>query len=152
MTSIRIWLQAIRPKTLLLSGCPVIMGGAIVFSEGIFIPLTFLFTAITSLGIQVCTNLANDYFDFVKGADTENRKGPLRVTAAGLVSQAAMKKALVFVFSLTAILSFYLIWEGGYVIAILACLSLLLALLYTAGPLSIAYLGLSEFFVLLFFG
>ena len=109
-------------------------------------------TLFTALGIQICANFANDYFDFIKGSDTKERKGPLRVTQAGLVSLPTMKKALYISFGITALLGCCLVWHGGLVIAFLVALSLLSAALYTAGPFPLAYLGLGDLFVFLFFG
>ncbi len=152
MNSLQIWVTAARPKTLCASVSPVILGSILAFSQGAFQPLLFLFTLITALGIQVSTNLANDYFDFLKGADTADRKGPLRVTQAGLVSLYTMKKAILTSLSLTAFTGLYLSLYGGIVIAGLLILSLLLAVLYTAGPYSLAYLGLGDLFVFCFFG
>jgi 1,4-dihydroxy-2-naphthoate octaprenyltransferase len=94
MNSLQIWIAAARPKTLCASISPVILGSILAFSEGAFQPLIFFFTLLTALGIQISTNLANDYFDFIKGADTKDRKGPLRITQAGLTSLPTMQKAI----------------------------------------------------------
>jgi 1,4-dihydroxy-2-naphthoate octaprenyltransferase len=150
--ALAIWMQAARPKTLVASFSPVIIGTACALRAGSFDFLTFLFTLLTALGIQIGTNFANDYFDFMKGADTKNRKGPVRVTQAGLVKPETMKLAVFLAFALTALSSGYLILQGGWPIALLASLSILLGFAYTAGPLPLAYLGLGDLFVLLFFG
>lgn len=152
MTSLQVWITAARPKTLCASVSPVILGSILAFSEGAFRPLLFLFTLITALGIQISTNLANDYFDYLKGADTADRKGPLRVTQAGLVSLFTMKKAILFSLILTAFTGLYLALQGGLIIAGLLAFSLILAILYTAGPYSLAYLGFGDLFVFFFFG
>ena len=152
MNSLQVWITAARPKTLCASVSPVILGSILAFSEGAFNPLLFLFTLITALGIQISTNLANDYFDYLKGADTADRKGPLRVTQAGLVSLFTMKKAILYSLSLTALAGLYLALQGGLFIAGLLAFSLILAVLYTAGPYSLAYLGLGDLFVFFFFG
>lgn len=149
---ITIWLQAARPKTLIATLSPVTLGSVCALKTGVFHPLTFLFTLLTALGIQIGTNLANDYFDCVKGADTAARKGPVRVTQAGLVKPGAMKLAIFLCFALTAVLSSYLIFLGGWPIALLSSISILLGFAYTAGPFPLAYLGLGELFVLFFFG
>lgn len=145
-------LLAVRPKTLTASLSPVLMGSAMALKIGCFDFLLFLFTLLTALGIQIGTNLANDYFDFKKGADTPERLGPVRVTQAGLISVEAMKKLLFINFTLVALTGTVLIWNGGWVFFLLVALSILFAIFYTAGPYSIAYLGLGELFVLLFFG
>ena len=147
-----IWVQACRPKTLIASIAPIFLGTTWAFREGYFHPMIFLFTLLTTLGIQIGTNLTNDYFDGIKGADTSLRKGPVRAVAAGLVSLKTMRRAILGTLTVTGVLSFYLIWHGGLVIALLSTLSLLLALAYTAGPYPLAYVGLGDLFVLFFFG
>lgn len=104
------------------------------------------------MGIQVVANLANDYFDYLKGADTPNRKGPTRVTAAGLVSLSEMKSALFIGVALTFLSGSVLFSYGGWLFACLVALALILAFLYTAGPYPLAYLGLGDVFVFIFFG
>jgi 1,4-dihydroxy-2-naphthoate octaprenyltransferase len=141
-----------RPKTWIASISPVALGIVIALQEGIFHPLLFLFTLLTALGIQITTNLSNDYFDYLKGADTAARKGSVRVMQAGLVTAQKMRAAILISSFFTLCLGGILIYRGGLVIALLTLLSLILALLYTAGPFSLAYLGLGELFVLLFFG
>ncbi len=148
----KIWFLAIRPKTLVLSFCPVLIGTFLAFKEHSFHGLTCLFTLLTALGIQIAANLANDYFDFLKGADTAARKGPLRVTQSGLMTLYGIRKATLLAFALTAVTGSYLIWVGGAAIAFLVFLSLGLAFLYTAGPFPLAYVGLGDLFVLIFFG
>lgn len=152
MHSLSVWIQAARPKTLVLSVSPAVIGSVLAFKTHAFNPWTFLFTLLTALGIQIGTNMANDYFDFLKGADTSSRKGPTRVMQAGLVSVPNMKKALLLVFGTTALCGTYLIWQGGLIIALLVAISLLLAIVYTGGPFPLAYLGLAELFVFPFFG
>jgi 1,4-dihydroxy-2-naphthoate polyprenyltransferase len=152
MNTMQIWLAAARPKTLPISVGPVMLGTVLAFNEGSFNLFLFLMTLFTALGLQICANFANDYFDFVKGSDTEDRKGPLRVTQAGLIPLPVMKRALFIAFGITAVLGCFLVWHGGLVMAILVALSLLSAALYTAGPFPLAYLGLGDLFVFLFFG
>lgn len=152
MHAVRIWLIAARPKTLIAGASPIVMGMTLALSDGVFNPIVFLLTLLTALGIQIATNFVNDYFDFLKGADCLQRKGPLRVMQAGLVSSRKMKCAISIVFSLTFILGCTLIYQGGLSIACILLVSLLLAYGYTAGPYPLAYLGLGDLFVLLFFG
>jgi 1,4-dihydroxy-2-naphthoate octaprenyltransferase len=111
-----------------------------------------LFTLFTALAIQIGTNLANDYFDFVKGADTQERKGFMRVTQAGLVAPTIMKKAMIVTFGIACLCGSYLILDGGLPILLLLALSIALGILYTGGPFPLAYLGLGELFAFLFFG
>src|ERR1700722_13267145 len=152
MASIAVWVQAARPRTLILSASPVIIGTLLALSAGPIKLSLFLFTLFTAVAIQIGTNLANDYFDFIKGSDTSARKGPTRVTQAGLVAPDAVKRAFIIVFSVAALLGLFLIWEGGILFALLLAVSILLGIIYTAGPFSLAYLGIGDFFVLLFFG
>lgn len=152
MDSIRIWVLATRPKTLFASISPVLIGSVLAYTSHNFSWWTCFFTLLTALGIQISTNFVNDYCDFLKGADTSQRKGPTRITQSGLVSLSTMKKAIGCVLMLTACAGLYLICQGGIYIALLLLLSLLLAVLYTAGPYPLAYLGLGDLFVLVFFG
>lgn len=152
MRSLAIWIQAARPKTLIASISPIAIGSAMAMSDGFFAISTFCFLLLTGLGIQITTNYANDWLDFVKGSDRADRKGPPRVTQQGLVSVREIKKMTLIASAFTFLVSFPLIWEGGFLFAILIACALLLALGYTGGPFPLAYLGLAEFFVLLFFG
>ena len=152
MNSVQIWISAARPRTLAAGFSPVVLGTTLALFEGSFNMLLFLVTLLTALGIQISANLANDYFDFIKGADTVKRKGPLRVTQSGLVSLATMQKAIGISLGCTALTALYLAFHGGIVISFLLALSMLLAVLYTGGPYPLAYLGLGDVFVLVFFG
>lgn len=152
MNRVQVWVHATRPKTLVIGISPVLIGATLAISQGQFDPLLLLFTLITAICIQIGANLANDYYDFVKGADTQERKGFMRVTQAGLVSPAKMKMAIITVFSLAFFTGCILIWEGGPPIAFLLAVSIALGILYTGGPYPLAYLGLGELFAFLFFG
>jgi 1,4-dihydroxy-2-naphthoate octaprenyltransferase len=152
MNRMQVWVYAFRPKTFVIGICPVAMGATLAISQGIFNPLMFLLTVLTALSIQVGTNLANDYFDFVKGADTQERKGFMRVTQAGLVAPTKMKKAVIAAFGIACLCGSYLVWDGGLPIALLLAISIALGVFYTGGPFPLAYLGLGELFAFLFFG
>jgi 1,4-dihydroxy-2-naphthoate octaprenyltransferase len=152
MNQVQIWTIAARPKTLVASMSPVLIGTALSIAQGQFGLRVFLFTLFTGLCIQVGTNLANDYFDFIKGADTDERKGFMRVTQAGLVSAATMKRAIATAFLIAFLCGCYLIFQGGAIIALMLALYIALSILYTAGPLPLAYLGLGDLFVLLLYG
>lgn len=152
MVSVSVLSQAARPKTLIASVSPILIGSAIAFPSGTFKVWVFLFTLLTGLGIQISTNYINDLFDFLKGADTKNRKGPVRVTQSGLVSISQMKKACLFLALFTCICGLSLIFRGGITIALLLAFAVVLAYAYTAGPFPLAYLGLAEIFILIFFG
>jgi 1,4-dihydroxy-2-naphthoate octaprenyltransferase len=147
-----ILLQAIRPKTLIASISPILIGTALSFDFGSFHGKIFIATLLTGFCIQILTNLANDYFDFKKGADTTQRIGPVRVMQAGLVSKRQMQWWLVGMTCLGALFGVPLVLVGGASICSLLLLALLLAYLYTAGPFPLAYLGLGDLFVMLFFG
>ena len=102
--------------------------------------------------IQIATNLANDLFDFEKGADTELRHGPLRVTQAGLVAPGTMRRGIAAVLVLTVLGGAYLVWRGGWPILAVGLLSVAAGLLYTGGPRPLGYMGLGDVLVLVFFG
>jgi len=104
------------------------------------------------LCIQIGTNLANDYFDFKKGADTADRKGPTRVTQAGLIKAPIVLWVSIGFFVLAALSSIYLIHRAGVYILIIAAVSILSGIFYTAGPRPWGYLGLGDLLVLVFFG
>lgn len=146
------WIEATRPKTLFASLGPVLLGTCFALKAGSFSLLMCLLTLFAGLAIQIGTNFANDYYDCIKGADTSARKGPRRMTQAGLISPSDMKLAIFVILSLAALLTIYLIAHGGPVFALLSVLSIFLAVGYTGGPYPLAYLGLGEIFVFLFFG
>ena len=146
------WMLAIRPKTLPAAVGPVIVGAALAAADGRFALLPALAALLGALLLQIGSNLANDYFDAIKGADTPDRIGPTRVTAAGLISHAAMRVGMVIVFGLAAVIGLYLIWVGGWPILAIGAASILAALAYTGGPKPFGYMGLGDLFVFLFFG
>ena len=152
MSMLKAWLLAARPKTLWAGVAPVIIGTAMAITD-----LTAHWPAaacalIGSLLIQIGTNFANDYFDYVKGVDTTDRIGPTRATQSGLVSAAAMKWATVVTFALVLLPGAYLVARGGWPLAVIGILSVLFGVLYTGGPRPLGYLGLGDVFVLFFFG
>ncbi len=145
------WLLAIRPKTLPAGITPVLIGTAMALGDGGFNAPSAIACLAAALLIQIGTNLANDYFDFKKGADV-NRTGPLRVTQSGLIKPKVVFLAAIIVFSLAALVSVYLVQRGGTTIAIIAIASIVSGFLYTAGKKPLGYLGLGELFVFVFFG
>ena len=147
-----IWLAAIRPKTLGAALAPVLVGTAMAWDVDGFHALSATCALLCALLIQVGTNFSNDYVDYQKGADTSERKGPLRVTQAGLVTPATMKRATALVFGLAFVIGLYLVWRGGWPILLIGVLSICSGILYTVGRYSLAYLGLADLFVLIFFG
>ncbi len=152
MKTLTLWIEASRPKTLFASLSPVLIAAAFAASQGVFVFFPFLITLLTALGIQVGANFANDYFDFLRGGDTPSRKGPRRLLLLGLVSLSQMRLATFLTFTAVSLLSIYLTIRGGPAIALLSTLSILLAVGYSGGPWPLASKGVSELFVLLFFG
>lgn len=152
MHPLKIWLMAARPKTLAAGLTPVLIGSAMAGAAGAFHGVSALCAVLGALLIQIGTNFANDYFDFVKGTDTEERIGPKRATQAGLVSPGTMLTATILVFGLAFIPGAYLIYRGGWPILVIGLVSVLCGVLYTGGPFPLGYLGLGDLFVLVFFG
>lgn len=148
----KVWLLAARPKTLWAGIAPVIIGTAIAAGDGGFHLAAALCALAGSVFIQIGTNFANDYFDFVKGTDTADRIGPVRATQAGLVTPAAMRRAAALVFGLALLAGAYLIYRGGGPILLIGVASIACGVLYTGGPYPLGYLGLGDLFVLVFFG
>ena len=128
-SSIHVWILAARPKTLWASIAPVIMGTAMAVADGRFHLPSALAAFFGAILIQIGTNFANDYFDFIKGADTQERLGPTRATQAGLVRPEAMKKAFMVAFGLAFLLGIYLVWRGGWPIVIIGLASIFLGVL-----------------------
>jgi 1,4-dihydroxy-2-naphthoate octaprenyltransferase len=130
---------------------PVLVGTAAV-ARLQFRPLPFVAALLAAVLIQIGTNFANDYFDFRKGADTAERLGPVRVTQSGLISPARVRAAMLLVFGLAALVGLYLVFVGGWPILLIGLLSIAAGVLYTGGPYPLAYHGLGDVFVLIFFG
>jgi 1,4-dihydroxy-2-naphthoate polyprenyltransferase len=148
----RIWLMAARPRTLPAAVAPVLVGTALAATEGTFKVLTFLAALIGALFIQVGTNLSNDYSDARRGADTEDRLGPVRVTAGGLVPPRQVLNATYVAFGVAVLAGVYLIATAGWELLLVGAASILAGVLYTGGPRPYGYEGLGEVFVFLFFG
>lgn len=151
--SLHSWLLAIRPKTLPASVAPVLVGLAVAYSgsENVaWIPALACLAG--AMLLQIGSNLANDYFDFKKGADTPDRLGPTRVTQAGLISERQILIGMVITFLLATIVGVYLLMRCGMPIVYIGLASIAAAILYTGGPLPYGYKGLGEIFVFLFFG
>jgi 1,4-dihydroxy-2-naphthoate octaprenyltransferase len=139
--------MAARPRTL-----PVLVGTALAATEDDFKLLTFLAALIGALFIQVGTNLSNDYSDARRGADTEDRLGPVRVTAGGLVPPRQVLIATYVAFGVAVLAGVYLIATAGWELLLVGAASILAGVLYTGGPRPYGYEGLGEVFVFLFFG
>jgi 1,4-dihydroxy-2-naphthoate polyprenyltransferase len=144
---------AARPKTLPAAAVPVLLGTAVAASLGGLVDAgVFVGTLVAALLIQIGTNFANDYSDFVRGADHEERLGPLRVTQSGLLSQRAIRRGIVIAFGLALFVGVYLAWVGGWPIVVIGLLSIVCGLAYTGGPWPFGYHGLGDLFVFIFFG
>jgi 1,4-dihydroxy-2-naphthoate octaprenyltransferase len=147
------WLMAIRPKTMLASIGPVLIGLSLAYDRlGEIHYIVALLTLLCAVLLQFSTNIANDYLDFVKGVDTVDRIGPVRVTNAGLIKPLSMKRALICLLTLAFVLGLYLMYVGGPLIVIFGLTSLYFAYGYTGGPYPLSYLGLGEVSALIFFG
>jgi 1,4-dihydroxy-2-naphthoate octaprenyltransferase len=147
------WLLAFRPKTLTAALVPIFVGTAIAYSEGFHTQLWItLCTLFSALLIQIATNLLNDSIDFKKGADTEERIGPQRVTQSGLISSTAVMWGGIICLVIALLLGIPLVIHGGWPIVVIGICSLFLAYGYTGGPFPLAYMGLGDLFVILFFG
>jgi 1,4-dihydroxy-2-naphthoate octaprenyltransferase len=146
------WILAARPRTLGAAIVPVVTGCALAFAAGGLDPLASALALICTIFIQIATNYFNDAIDYAKGADTTERLGPVRATSAGLLSARAMMSGGAFCLVLATILAIPLVLHGGWPILVLGIVSLVLAYAYTGGPFPLAYLGLGEIFVVLFFG
>jgi 1,4-dihydroxy-2-naphthoate octaprenyltransferase len=150
--SIHNWLLASRPKTLVAAVVPVMVGAGYAKLAALAHWPLALCAALSALCIQIGTNLANDYGDFARGADTSSRIGPVRVTQAGLIAPKRVRNGAILSFALAAVFGIPLIARGGLPILLIGILSILCGWLYTSGPYPLGYHGLGELFVLLFFG
>ena len=146
------WLLASRPKTLLAAVVPVMVGSALAISMNKFFLPYSLVALLCSILIQIGTNFTNDLYDFLKGSDTVKRKGPRRVLASGLISVSEMRITIILVFGLTFLLGLYLVYSVGILILWVGIFSIFAGIIYTAGPYPLAYNGLGDIFVFIFFG
>src|SRR5215204_1238503 len=150
----RIWLMAARPRTLPAAIAPVLVGtAAAVYGAGeLPRPWAFLAALVGSVFIQIGTNLANDYSDAKRGADSADRLGPVRVTSAGLITPRRVLNATWIAFAVAVACGIYLTVVAGWVILPIGVLSIAAGVLYTGGPRPYGYAGFGEVFVFLFFG
>jgi len=146
------WVMAMRPQTLPVSIGPVLVGTAAAFVEGRFKLGPALAAGAGALLLQIGSNLANDVFDFEKGADSEDRIGPPRAAQLGLLSPTALKRGMFFVFALAMLIGVYLSIVAGPVIVAIGLVSIAAAIAYTGGPWPLGYHGLGDVAVFLFFG
>ncbi len=151
-TPLQAWVLAARPRTLPAAVAPVVVGTAVAIAEDSFAPLAAAAAFAVALLLQVGANLANDVFDFRRGADTAARLGPVRVTQSGLIAPERVLAATGLTLGAATMIGLYLVWRGGWPIALLGVLAVLSALAYTGGPRPLGYHGLGDLFVFLFFG
>lgn len=151
-SSARIWLMAARVRTLPAAIGPVLVGTALAGYLHVFHPLRFVAALIGAVFIQVGTNLSNDYSDARRGADTEDRLGPVRITAGGLVPPRQVLLATYVSFGVAVAAGAYLTVVAGWELLVVGAASILAGVLYTGGPRPYGYEGLGEVFVFLFFG
>ena len=159
-TKLKTWIEAARPRTVLLSLSGILMGGFLAAATGFFYPVTVAFAALAAVLLQILSNLANDYGDFKKGLDNPDRIGPQRVMQSGALSEKQMRTGI-FVVSLLTLFSgavllvlawSYISWKGIAVFAVLGLAAVAAALCYTLGKHPYGYHGLGDLFCFLFFG
>src|SRR6478736_20615 len=149
---VRIWVMAARLRTLPAAIAPVLVGTSLARTEGTFRAGAFIAALLGAIFIQVGTNLSNDYSDARRGADTEDRLGPVRVTAGGLVPPRQVLIATYLTFGVAVLAGAYLVAVAGWQLLLVGIASILAGVLYTGGPRPYGYEGLGEVFVFLFFG
>jgi 1,4-dihydroxy-2-naphthoate octaprenyltransferase len=152
LTYMQRWQLAARPKTLPAAVAPVLVGAALAYAAGSFRPLAALAALLGAVLIQIGTNFVNDVADFEKGADTDERLGPTRVTEKGLLTPRQVWGGVVVTFGLATLLGVYLIAVTGWPVVVIGLASLLGGYIYTAGPWPLAYNGLGDLGVMIFFG
>ncbi|QIO23003.1 1,4-dihydroxy-2-naphthoate polyprenyltransferase [Haloarcula sp. JP-L23] len=146
------WLMAARPQTLPAGAAPVVVGTGLAVHADVFALFPALAALVGALLIQVGTNFANDYYDAIKGADTDEREGFTRVTAGGLIEPDAVKRAMILTYALAVVVGVYLVAIGGLPIVVVGLSGIAAGILYTGGPFPYGYRGLGDLFVFLYFG
>ncbi len=149
---LRIWLEAARPKTLAAAAVPVAVGTAIAAAHNAANSAKALICLVFALLVQIGTNYANDYFDFLRGADGPQRSGPRRAVSAGLVTPASMRRATIIILSMAFTVGLLLVPSGGWPLLAVGLVSIACAIAYTGGPYPLAYHGWGDVFVFVFFG
>lgn len=152
VTPLKAWLEAARPKTLTASLSPVLLGTALAVHTGVFRPVAALLCLLVGLSAQIASNFANDYFDYKKGADRADRLGPPRAVASGWITPQAMLLATIKMLAVTCLCGVCLLYFAGWEIIGVGVAVVIFALAYSAGPFPLAYNGLGDVCVLLFYG
>ena len=150
--TVRAWLIAARPKTLTAAVAPVLAGTGLAAHHDVVAWRPAGAAMLGAILIQIGTNLANDYYDFVRGGDTDERIGPVRVTQAGLLAPERVKRGMVIALGAAMLVGVYLVGVAGWPIVWIGAASVACAVLYTGGPYPLAYHGLGDVFVFVFFG
>lgn len=146
------WWLAIRPRTLPAAVGPVLVGAGLAIGDGSLKLLPALAALAGALLLQIASNLANDYYDFVKGYDRPDRKGPTRVALSGLISLNELRGGLLLVLLVAALIGVYLITVGGWPILAIGVAAIIASVGYSGGPFPLAANGLGDLFVFVFFG
>lgn len=146
------WVLAARPKTLGAISCPVILGSALAYAHGHFLPIVLALTLLCSFMLQILANVINDYGDFLKGSDTLQRLGPPRALQMGWITPHVMQRGIAFLLALIVLLGLLLVYRGGWPIFLIGMASIALCFWYTMGRVPLAYLGFSEIAIVFFFG
>jgi 1,4-dihydroxy-2-naphthoate octaprenyltransferase len=150
--SIKAWILAARPKTLAAAATPVLLGCALAYHDGAFQWIPALLCFLFAFSMQIDANFINDYYDYLKGSDREDRLGPERACAQGWITLSAMKKGMIFITLLSCIWGLLLLKYCGLEMIPVGMLCVLFAFLYTAGPYPLAYHGWGDVLVIVFFG
>ena len=151
-SNISAWMLAIRPRTLPAAISPVIVGSAMAVADKHFAWLPAAAALTVALLLQMGVNLANDYFDYVKGIDTADRLGPARVTQSGLIPAGQVKRVMLLTMGLSLLPGIYLLIAGGWPVFLIGIACICAALAYSGGPFPLASHGLGDLFVFIFFG
>ena len=150
--SIKAWILAARPKTLAAAATPVLLGCALAYTDGVFQWIPAILCFLFAFSMQIDANFINDYYDYLKGSDREDRLGPERACAQGWITLSAMKKGMIFITLLSCFWGLLLLKYCGLEMIPVGLLCVLFAFLYTAGPYPLAYHGWGDVLVIVFFG
>ena len=150
--SIKAWILAARPKTLAAAATPVLLGCALAYTDGTFQWIPAILCFLFAFSMQIDANFINDYYDYLKGSDREDRLGPERACAQGWITLSAMKKGMIFITLLSCFWGLLLLRYCGLEMIPVGLLCVLFAFLYTAGPYPLAYHGWGDVLVIVFFG
>ena len=150
--SIKAWILAARPKTLAAAATPVLLGCALAYTAGTFQWIPAILCFLFAFSMQIDANFINDYYDYLKGSDREDRLGPERACAQGWITLSAMKKGMIFITLLSCFWGLLLLKYCGLEMIPVGLLCVLFAFLYTAGPYPLAYHGWGDVLVIVFFG